>query len=350
MIYGSVDGPALVAPLAALFLAGGTKIRPKSRVYVGFGCCKSPAPRNLPRLIGGSATNRVRSAMSSSAMRVHSRSSATSGSTGSSRRKKRPSVRKASASTQASRRSSLAPASEKRSRKRSSCLGLRECTMKPRSIRVSTTGPVRHLERHCDRARRRPGLPEEPRRQIGKPKARVREGSLAMHAALSTDDADMVNFRSPVHHDKPFDRIHRILGRMVHDQAAAMLTKPCTGARRRKLPTGRPSQPMAGARVSRGAQGAGGVWLLPTDWPTPPGTGEDQMMVVETMGPIAPSGCPCALRAPGQPEGACQRPRNTECMGEQVQGGGPSITTQPHYGRSVVKGTGGSADDAHTHL
>ena len=60
--------------------------------------------------------------------------------------------------------------------------------------------------------------------------------------------------------------------------------------------------------------------MLPIDWPTPPGTGEDQMMVVETMGPIAPSGCPCALRAPGQPEGACQRPRNTECMGEQVQG------------------------------
>ena len=45
------------------------------------------------------------------------------------------------------------------------------------------------------------------------------------------------------------------------------------------------------------------------------------MMVVETMGPIAPSGCPCALRAPGQPEGACQRPKNTECMGEQVQWG-----------------------------
>ena len=46
-----------------------------------------------------------------------------------------------------------------------------------------------------------------------------------------------------------------------------------------------------------------------------------KLMVVETMGPIAPSGWPCALRAQGQPEGACQRPRNTECMGEQVQGG-----------------------------
>ena len=38
--------------------------------------------------------------------------------------------------------------------------------------------------------------------------------------------------------------------------------------------------------------------MLPIDWPTPPGTGEDQLMVVETMGPTAPSGCPCALRVP----------------------------------------------------
>ena len=52
--------------------------------------------------------------------------------------------------------------------------------------------------------------------------------------------------------------------------------------------------------------------------------GEDDPADSGTMGPIAPSGWPCALRAPGQPEGACQRPSNTECMGEQVQGGGHS--------------------------
>ena len=47
----------------------------------------------------------------------------------------------ADASTRASRRSSFAPAGECRSRNRSSCFGLIECTAKPRSIRLSTTGP-----------------------------------------------------------------------------------------------------------------------------------------------------------------------------------------------------------------
>ena len=51
------------------------------------------------------------------------------------------SVRSAEASTRASRRSSFAPAGEMRSRKRSSCFGLIEWTAKPRSIRLSTTGP-----------------------------------------------------------------------------------------------------------------------------------------------------------------------------------------------------------------
>ena len=63
------------------------------------------------------------------------------GSSGSRRRRQRGSVRRASASTCASRLSSLAPAGEKRSRKRSSCLGLMAWTQKPRSIRLSTTGP-----------------------------------------------------------------------------------------------------------------------------------------------------------------------------------------------------------------
>ena len=56
-------------------------------------------------------------------------------------RKQRRSVRKAEAITSASRLSSLAPAIEKRSRKRSICFGLIAWTTKPRSIRDSTTGP-----------------------------------------------------------------------------------------------------------------------------------------------------------------------------------------------------------------
>ena len=74
-------------------------------------------------------------------MRDHSRSSTISGAAGSRRRKALLSVRKASAKVQASRRSSLAPAGDQRSRKRSSCLGLMAWIVKPRSIRVSTTGP-----------------------------------------------------------------------------------------------------------------------------------------------------------------------------------------------------------------
>ncbi len=63
------------------------------------------------------------------------------GSVGSRRRRQCASVRSAEASTRASRRSSFAPDGEMRSRKRSSCFGLIEWTSKPRSIRLSTTGP-----------------------------------------------------------------------------------------------------------------------------------------------------------------------------------------------------------------
>ena len=53
------------------------------------------------------------------------------------------SVRNPEVATRASRRASLAPATLKRSRKRSSCLGLMACMAKPRSSNASTTGPCR---------------------------------------------------------------------------------------------------------------------------------------------------------------------------------------------------------------
>ena len=84
---------------------------------------------------------RVRSRCSSSAIRDHSRSSTSTEFSTLSRRKQRASVRSESAMTRASRRSSFAPATVKRSRNRSICLGLSECTAKPRSSRVSTTAP-----------------------------------------------------------------------------------------------------------------------------------------------------------------------------------------------------------------
>ncbi len=79
--------------------------------------------------------------MSSSWMRDHSRSSITSGLSAARRRKAIRSVHRQCPSTWASRLSSLAPATVKRSRKRSSCLGLMENPAKPRSSSVSTTGP-----------------------------------------------------------------------------------------------------------------------------------------------------------------------------------------------------------------
>src|SRR5215510_10666713 len=57
------------------------------------------------------------------------------------RRKQCLSVRNAEAITSQSRLSSLAPATVNRLRNRSTCLGLIECTLNPRSISVSTTGP-----------------------------------------------------------------------------------------------------------------------------------------------------------------------------------------------------------------
>src|SRR3954470_231475 len=84
---------------------------------------------------------RTRSCCSSSAKRDHSRNAITAGSPASTGRNRYGSVRSPPAATRASRRSSLAPARLTRSRRRSSCLGLIACTAKPRSRRVSTTGP-----------------------------------------------------------------------------------------------------------------------------------------------------------------------------------------------------------------
>ena len=148
---------------------------------------------------------------------------------------------------------------------------------------------VRNFDGNTDDIRGRPGLSEKARRHLGESRPCVREGALATHAPLTVDDADLVSFRSLVDTDKPFDHVLRAPTRLVRARAAEMLAKPCTAARRRELPTGHPSRPTIGARVPPGAQDVGGVRLLPIDWPTPPGTGEDQMIVVESMGPIARS-------------------------------------------------------------
>ena len=70
--------------------------------------------------------------------------------------------------------------------------------------------------------------------------------------------------------------------------------------------------------------------MLPTDWPTPPESGEETM-VGETIRPALPSACPSALRAPGQAEGRWQPRRCAKAWPRQVQGGYVSL-----WGRGAV--------------
>src|SRR3954463_6254665 len=61
------------------------------------------------------------------------------------------------------------------------------------------------------------------------------------------------------------DQVDGAVARVLHRAdphavgAAAMPTGPCTGAQGRRLPTGPPPRPLAGARVPLGARSTGGV-------------------------------------------------------------------------------------------
>ncbi len=192
--------------------------------------------------------SRVRSAVRSSAMRVHSRSSMTSGSTGSRCRKKRRSVRNASEHAGVAT-VVLGAGGRKTVPEAVKLLGVERMNDEAVLRQGLDHRSVRNFDGNADDIRGRPGLGEKPRRHLGEPRPCVREGALATHAPLTVDDADLVSFRSPVDTDKPFDHVHRAPSRLVRARAAAMLAKPCTGARRRELPTGHPSRPTIGARV-----------------------------------------------------------------------------------------------------
>ena len=146
---------------------------------------------------------RTRSRVRSSLRRDHSRSSTIAGSVDSSRRKQCGSVRSAEASTRASRRSSFAPAGERRSRKRSSCFGLIEWTAKPRSIRLSTTGP-RGVSIATPTATATPcAKGQQPVRHLRQSSAAVLEQPLAEHLPGGIEHARLVFLRSPVDTDEP---------------------------------------------------------------------------------------------------------------------------------------------------
>ena len=87
-------------------------------------------------------------------------------------------------------------------------------------------------------------------------------------AATSIKHADMMRLRRPIDAREP-DPFVIHFDRPPRGRAATMPADPCTGARRRRLPTGHPSRPPAGARVPPGARGAGRDWSLPASWPDP---------------------------------------------------------------------------------
>src|SRR3954467_13258005 len=78
--------------------------------------------------------------------------------------------------------------------------------------------------------------------------AAVSERPRAELAAAGIRDSDVMRFRGPV---DPYEPVALVLHRADPHAvgAAAMLTDPCTGAQGRRLPTGPPPRPLAGARV-----------------------------------------------------------------------------------------------------
>src|SRR6516162_10264772 len=193
--------------------------------------------------------NRLRSAPRSSAMRDHSRNSMTTGSAMASCRKQRGSVRKDEAITSASRLSSLAPARVKRSRKRSICFGLIECTLKPRSISVSTTGPW-DLDSDLNLRRlARATLCHQPGRHRGESFATVLEYPLSDFLAAAVGEEYVVAFRSPVDARIPLFLICHAFSLFSHashrDLRRSLYWRSEVNRRlRRELPTGHRSRPI----------------------------------------------------------------------------------------------------------
>ena len=200
--------------------------------------------------------SRTRSPLSSSWVRVHSRSSTTTGAHACTRRRHCGSVRSAEASTRASRRSSLAPAGEYRSRNRSSCFGLIARTARPCASKLSTTGPRGVSIAHPHRlGRRRGNRLGDPRRHRRQPRPAVRE-TRSRHAPRQRRRA-----RTPggSAHPSPRRRTSSIPTSCSSSSLFLPMLQACRDAHlslywrsRRGLFTGRPSrQKTAGARVLR---------------------------------------------------------------------------------------------------
>src|SRR5215212_3557073 len=107
---------------------------------------------------------------------------------------------------------------------------------------------VRHLDGHEDRLGGSSRHLEDPSRHRGQTFAAVSERPRATLAAAGIGHLDVMRLGGPVDTHEPVALVlHRADPYAVG--AAAMLTGPCTGAQGRRLPTGPPPRPLAGARV-----------------------------------------------------------------------------------------------------
>ena len=106
-------------------------------------------------------------------------------------------------SVSASRLSSLAPAGEKRSRKRSSCLGLIGVDLEAAIEKRLDDGAMRNLDRNMDMFRLAAACGDEPIAHLREPLAAVFKGPFAEALAAGIGKPDIVLLGRPVDARKP---------------------------------------------------------------------------------------------------------------------------------------------------
>ena len=154
-----------------------------------------------------------------------------------------------------------------RSRKRSSCLGLIEKTEKPRSRKVSTTGPCGTSSATAIVAASRPWSSQSSHTALPS-RRRYAEKPVPQSPYREHPERGLVLLGSPVDSDKPTKSSAMFFP--LHDRRATTTpTDPCTGARRRNFLLGFHRGQPAGAHVPSWCSKHGGKGSLPTGQPVP---------------------------------------------------------------------------------
>ena len=166
------------------------------------------------------------------------------GSVGSSRRKQCGSVRNAEANTRASRRSSFAPAWRETVAEAVELLRVERVDGDAVLHQALDHRPARRLDRHADIARRARRERQQPVRHLRQARPAVLEHPLPEHLPASIGYAHLMLLRTPVDTHEPSCLQPEPPRLADRTGAPSMPAGPCTGALRRKLPTGCPS--MAG--------------------------------------------------------------------------------------------------------